>query len=84
MQVIARAQGPGVDPPGQSGCCMRCMGAWLARGTREGVHGCSAVPRSGHRVVAKGSLTGDDRGSSTRTDDAPKMSSREKGEPRCS
>ena len=38
MQVIARAQGPGVDPPGQSGCGMRCMGAWLARGTREGVH----------------------------------------------
>ena len=36
-EVIARAPGPGVDPPGQSGCGMRCMGAWLARGTREGV-----------------------------------------------
>ena len=49
--MIARAQGPGVDPPGQSGCGMRCMGAWLARGTREGVHacGCSAVPRSGRK-----------------------------------
>ena len=35
-EVIARAPGPGVDPPGQSGCGMRCMGAWLARGTREG------------------------------------------------
>eukprot|EP00964_Phaeocystis_antarctica_P045348 scaffold26091_cov62-Phaeocystis_antarctica.AAC.6 len=35
-EVIARAPGPGVDPPGQNGCGIRCMGAWLARGTREG------------------------------------------------
>ena len=84
MQVIARAQGPGVDPPGQSGCGMRCMGAWLARGTREGVHECSAVPRSGRRVGGKAGRTVDYHGRSSRSDDASKMSSREKGEPRCS
>ena len=54
-EVIARAPGPGVDPPGQSGCGMRCMGAWLARGTREGVQERSAVPRSGRRVGERAS-----------------------------
>ena len=33
----ARAQGGEVGPPGLSECGMRCMGAWSARGTREGV-----------------------------------------------
>ena len=79
----ARARGGELVPPGLGGCGMRCTGAWAARGTRKGGHERSAVPRSGHRVVAKGSLTGDYRGSSTRTDDAPKMSSRERGRPRC-
>ena len=40
---------------------MRCTGAWAARGTRKGVHERSAVPRLGHRLVAKGSRTGDYR-----------------------
>ena len=71
----ARARGGELGPPGLSGCGMRCTGAWAARGTRKGVHEGSAVPRSGHRVVAKGSLTGDYRGGSTRTDDTPKISS---------
>ena len=48
--MFARARGPEVDPPGQSGCGMRCMGAWLARGTRKGVQERSAVPQSGQRV----------------------------------
>ena len=71
----ARARGGELGPPGLSGCGMRCTGAWAARGTRKGVHEGSAVPRSGHRVVAKGSLTGGYRGGSTRTDDTPKISS---------
>ena len=57
-----------------AGCDARVLGLHAAR-ARKGVHERSAVPRSGHRVVAKGSLTGGYRGGSTRTDDAPKMSS---------
>ena len=69
----ARAQGGEVGLPGLSECGMRCTGAWAARGTRKGVHERSAVPRSGHGVVAKGRRTGDCCGTSTRTDDASKM-----------
>ena len=74
-EVIARAPGPGVDPPGQSGCGMRCMGAWLARGTREGVQERSAVPRSGRRVGDRARSTAGYHGGSSRSDDASKLSS---------
>ena len=57
----ARARGGELVPPGLGGCGMRCTGAWAARGTRKGVHERSAVPRLGHRLVAKGSRTGDYR-----------------------
>eukprot|EP00964_Phaeocystis_antarctica_P067683 scaffold40965_cov45-Phaeocystis_antarctica.AAC.1 len=74
-EVIAHAPGPGVDPPGQSGCGLRCMGAWLARGTREGVPERSAVPRSGRRVGERASSTAGYHGGSSRSDDASERSS---------
>ena len=43
----ARAQGGEVGLPGLSECGMRCMAAWAARGTREGVQEGLDVPRSG-------------------------------------
>ena len=45
----ARAQGGEVGPPGLSEwhCGMRCMGAWAARDTREGVQEGLDVPRLG-------------------------------------
>ena len=73
-EVIARAPGPGVDPPGQSGCGMRCMGAWLARGTREGCRSARLCRDQGEGWVSERALPPVIMGGRV-SDDASKRSS---------